>query len=207
MKVLISGFEPFGGEKLNSAMEAVRHLNLEIGGVELVKVILPTVFDKSTETLIALIEKETPEVVICVGQAGGRTDISIERVAINIKDAALPDNEKNFPKDLPIAEDGPAALFSTLPIKKIAKRIRDGNIPSSISNTAGTFVCNQVMYSLLHYIETNNLQIKGGFVHVPYLPSQVLDKRLSSMDLALIVKGLALAIEAAIEENVTGKKD
>lgn len=201
MKVLVTGFEPFGGEKINPALEAVKMLKDEISGVEIVKLELPTVFVKSKEILEKALEKERPNIVVCVGQAGGRDKISVERVAINVDDAGIPDNDGNHPIDKTIFEDGPAAYFSTLPIKEIVNRLKENKIPVEISNSAGTYVCNHIMYSLLYNIDKKYLNIKGGFIHIPYIPEQVIDKRMApSMSLDYIVRGLSIAIETTIGE-------
>lgn len=200
MKVLVTGFEPFGGEKINPAYEAVKKLSGNINGAEIVKLEVPTVFGKSIERLHEAMEREKPDIVICVGQAGGRYDITIERVAINISDGRIADNEGNQPIDEPIFEDGKTAYFATLPIKAMVKKIRDSGIPASVSNSAGTYVCNHIMYGLLYLIDKEYPNIRGGFVHVPFLPEQVVDKgNTPSMDIENITTGLALAIEAAVE--------
>lgn len=199
MKVLVTGFEPFGGEKINPALEAVKMLKDEILGAEIVKLELPTVFGKSKEILEKALEKERPDIVICVGQAGGRDKISIERVAINVDDASIPDNEGNQPMDKPIFEDGSAAYFSKLPIKEIVNRLKENKIPAEVSNSAGTYVCNHIMYSLLYNIDKKYPNTLGGFIHIPYIPEQVIDKRMApSMSLEHIVKGLTIAIEVSI---------
>ena len=200
MKVLVTGFEPFGGEKINPAYEAVKKLNGNINGAEIVKLEVPTIFGKSIERLHEAMEREKPDIVICVGQAGGRYDITIERVAINISDGRIADNEGNQPIDEPIFEDGKTAYFATLPIKAMVKKIREGGIPASVSNSAGTYVCNHIMYGLLYLIDKEYPNIRGGFIHVPFLPEQVVDKgNTPSMSLENITTGLALAIEAAVE--------
>lgn len=202
MKVLVTGFEPFGGEKINPALEAVKKLEDNIAGAKIVKAEIPTVFKKSIEKLEELIEKEKPDIVICVGQAGGRSEITIERVAININDARIPDNEGNQPIDEPIFKDGENAYFAKLPIKALVKEIRDNKIPASVSNTAGTFVCNHLMYGLLYLIDKKYPNMKGGFIHVPFIPEQVVNKRnIPSMSLEDIIKGLRAAIKAAIENE------
>lgn len=199
MRVLVTGFDPFGGENINPAYEAVRGLEDHILGVEIIKKEIPTVFHKSIEILEKLIIDENPDIIICIGQAGGRFDISLERIAINIDDARIKDNEGNQPIDAIIYEDGENAYFSKLPIKRMARKIREAGIPASISNTAGTFVCNHIMYGLLYLINNKYPSIRGGFIHVPYLPEQVLSKgNLPSMSLDNIREGLKLAIEAAI---------
>lgn len=200
MKILVTGFDPFGGEKINPAYEAVKRLDNEINGAEIIKVEIPTVFKKSIEKLNLAIEKEKPDIVLCVGQAGGRYDITVERVAINISDGRIEDNEGNQPIDELIFEDGKNAYFAKLPIKAMVKNIREGGIPASISNTAGTYVCNHIMYGLLYLIDKKYSNIKGGFIHVPFLPEQVVNKQgVASMNIDDIVKALTLAIEATIE--------
>lgn len=202
MKILVTGFDPFGGESVNPAYEAVKRLDDNIAGAEIVKVEIPTVFRKSINKLDEAIERENPDIVICVGQAGGRFDITVERVAINISDASIEDNEGNMPIDEPIFEDGEAAYFSQLPIKAMVQKIREGGIPASVSNTAGTYVCNHIMYGLHYLIDKKYPNIKGGFIHVPFLPEQVIDKRATpSMNLNDIVKALTLAIEAVLENK------
>ncbi|MPM37668.1 Pyrrolidone-carboxylate peptidase [bioreactor metagenome] len=140
MKVLVTGFEPFGGEKINPSLEAVKMLPKEISGAEIIKASIPVVFGKSITKLDELIQKEKPQVVICVGQAGGRFELSIERVAINIDDARIPDNDGNQPIDEKIFEDGENAYFATLPIKAMVEEMRSGSVPAAVSNTAGTYV-------------------------------------------------------------------
>lgn len=199
MKVLITGFDPFGGEKINPALEAVKKLPDTIAGAEIIKLEIPTVFRKSLEKIEENIIKHNPDIVISVGQAGGRAEITPERVAINIDDARIPDNETNQPIDIPVFEDGENAYFSNLPIKAMVKETKEGGIPARVSNTAGTFVCNHVMYGILYMISKNYSNIRGGFIHVPYIPSQVLDKpNIPSMSLDNITKGLELCIKAAV---------
>ncbi|SHH54474.1 pyroglutamyl-peptidase I [Thermosipho atlanticus] len=200
MKILLTGFDPFNGEKINPSWEAIKRFPKMIGGANILKTKIPTVFYKSIQKLEEIIEKERPNIVICVGQAGGRTDITVERVAININDAKIPDNEKNQLIDTPIFEDGKNAYFSNLPIKAIVKEIRKNNIPASISNTAGTFVCNHLMYGLLYLIDKKYPNIKGGFIHVPYIHKQVLNKpNIPSMSLKDIIKGLKIAVVTSIK--------
>ena len=152
MKLLLTAFDPFGGEKINPALEAVKRVQDKIGDLEIVKLEVPTVFYKSIDTVTNAIEKEHPDVVLCIGQAGGRFDITPERVAININDARIPDNEGNQPLSGPIFEDGENAYFSSLPIKAMVAEIRKADIPASVSNSAGTFVCNHLMYGVLYTI-------------------------------------------------------
>lgn len=202
MKVLVTGFEPFGGESINPALEAVNRLDDEIAGAEVIKAEIPTVFRKSIAQLEELIEEVQPDITICVGQAGGRFEISIERVAINIDDARIEDNEGNQPIDLAIYEDGENAYFANLPIKAMVKEINENNIPASVSNTAGTFVCNHIMYGLLYLIDKKYPEMKGTFIHVPFIPEQTLNKRKQpSMSLEDITKGLKFAVKAAVENK------
>ncbi|WPC25274.1 pyroglutamyl-peptidase I [Brachyspira hyodysenteriae] len=199
MKALITGFEPFDKEEINPSWEAVSSLHNNIDDIEIIKLKLPTVFKKSYEKLFDSLENIKPDIVICVGQAGGRYEISLERVAINIDDAKIKDNEGNQPIDEIIFNDGENAYFSTLPIKRIKEELNKISIPSAISNTAGTFVCNHIMYSLLYYIKKNNLNIKGGFIHVPYITEQILDKpNTPYMTKDMIVKALEVIIKTSL---------
>jgi pyroglutamyl-peptidase len=197
MKLLITGFDPFGNENINPAWEAVKLLPSKIEGVEVIKLQIPTVFKKSINTILEGAKDHKPDVIICVGQAGGRYDLTVERVAINLDDARIKDNEGNQPIDEPVYADGADAYFTSLPLKAMVEEIQKNNIPASISNTAGTYVCNHVMYGVLYHIEKYALAKKGGFIHVPFIPQQVLDKKnMPSMDLKCIARGLEVAIRA-----------
>lgn len=202
MKLLLTAFDPFGGEPINPALEAVKLVADKIGEVEVVKLEVPTVFGKSVQTVAAAIEKEKPDAVLCIGQAGGRFDLTPERVAINLDDARIKDNEGNQPIDVPIFEDGEPAYFTTLPIKAMVAKIREAGVPASISNTAGTFVCNHLMYGTLYTLAKSYPGVRGGFMHVPFVTSQVVNRAASAPSLGLsdIVKGIEAAI-AAIGEN------
>ena len=202
MKILITGFDPFGGESINPALEAVKKLPTTILNSEVIKIEIPTVFEKSLKKIEENIIKHNPDVVISVGQAGGRFGITPERVAINIDDARIKDNEGNQPIDIKIFEDGENAYFSNLPIKAMVKEMTDNGIPASVSNSAGTFVCNHVMYGILYLIDKKYPNMKGGFIHVPYIPSQVVTKPNNpSMSIDDIAKGLELCIKAVIENS------
>ena len=202
MKILVTGFDPFGGESINPAWEAVSRMKDEIAGAEVIKLQVPTVFNKSIERLEAGIEEHKPDAVICVGQAGGRFDVTPERVAINIDDARIKDNEGNQPIDLPVFEDGAPAYFSTLPVKAIVKEINAAGLPSTLSNTAGTFVCNHIMYGALYLAEKKYPNMKAGFIHVPYIPQQVVEKKgTPSMALEDIVKSLEAVVKAVVEND------
>lgn len=202
MKLLLTGFDPFGGQPINPALEAVKLVADKVGNVEVVKLEVPTVFYKSINTVAAAIEKEKPDAVVCVGQAGGRYDITPERVAINVNDARIPDNEGQQPLDGPIFADGETAYFTTLPIKAMVAAIREAGIPASVSNTAGTYVCNHLMYGVLYTLAKKYPGVRGGFIHVPFIPSQTINRPTPapSMSVEVIAKGLEAAIKA-IGEN------
>lgn len=203
MKVLITGFDPFDNEAINPAWEAVNALPDVIDGIEVIKVQIPTVFKKSAKKLFETIEAVKPDAVICVGQAGGRFDFNVERIAINVDDARIPDNEGKQPIDEKIFEDGENAYFATLPIKAMVEEARKAGVPASVSNTAGTFVCNHIMYSLLYYISKNNLNIRGGFIHVPYIAQQVIGKKnMPFMEVTTITKGLEASIRSLKDHDV-----
>ncbi|MBK4724815.1 pyroglutamyl-peptidase I [Pantoea agglomerans] len=202
--VLITGFEPFEGARINPSWEAASQLNERmIGGVKVVARQLPCVFGHSLEVLEQAIDELDPVLVIAVALAGGRTDISVERVAINIDDARIADNAGNQPIDEPIIVAGPAAYFSTLPIKAIVSGIREAGIPASVSQTAGTFVCNHVMYGLLHRLRRR--KARAGLIHVPCSPEQAIGRPgTPSMSLASVVLALEMAISIAltVEEDI-----
>ena len=199
MKILVTAFDPFGGEKINPALEAVKLLADEIAGAEIVKLEIPTVFHKSAETMREKALEIKPDMILCVGQAGGRFALTPERVAINQDEARIEDNEGNQPIDVPIQADGASAYFSTLPIKAMVDRIKAAGVPAAVSNTAGTFVCNHIMYQTLHLCQLNYPTIRSGFIHVPYLPEQVVNRtNLPSMSLTNIIQGLTIAIETLV---------
>jgi len=199
LKILLTGFEPFAGEKLNPSWEAVREIgNRKIEGMEIETLCLPTVFGRAIEVAVRAMEKFNPEIVICVGQAGGRSEIGIERVAINVNDASIQDNEGKQPVNEPIAEGGPAAYWSTLPIKSIVRAIREEGIPAEVSNSAGTFVCNNIMYGVLNYLAQERINCRAGFIHIPFLPEQAINfPGKPSMSLETIILGLKTAIKTA----------
>lgn len=200
MKVLITGFDPFGGESINPAWEAVKMIKNEIAGAEIIKMQIPTVVGKSISKIHDKMQEIKPEIIIAVGQAGGRFGVTPERVAINVTDARIPDNEGNQPIDEPIFSDGDAAYFSNLPVKAMVQAIKDAGFPSTLSNTAGTYICNHVMYGILYYIQKEFPNARGGFIHVPYAVSQVVDKpNTASMAISDITAALEAAIRSAIE--------
>ena len=202
MKLLLTAFDPFGGGAINPALEAVKLVADKIGRFDIVKLEVPTVFRKSIDTVAKAIEEEKPDVVLCIGQAGGRFEITPERVAINVDDARIKDNEGNQPIDIKIFEDGENAYFTTLPIKAMVEAIREANLPAAVSNTAGTFVCNHLMYGVLYTLAKKYPHIKGGFTHVPFIPAQVARRTPVAPYMALedIKRGLEAAI-AAIDKN------
>ncbi len=200
-KVLLTGFDPFGGEETNPSWEAVSMLDgREINHSIIIARQLPTVFGRSLDVLKELIRKEKPDAVICIGQAGGRADITIERIAINMDDARISDNIGQQPIDQAIIEDGPTAYWSTLPVRQIVNNIQASGIPASISNSAGTFVCNHLFYGLRHFLCESGLIIPGGFIHIPYLPEQgVAQAGQPTMSKETVIKALEIAIGTTME--------
>ncbi len=201
MKVLVTGFDPFGGETINPAYEAVKLVNDNIEGAEIIKIEIPTVFGKSMTVIDKAIQKYQPDVVLAIGQAGGRTSMAVERVGINVDDARIPDNDGQQPIDEIIYEDGENAYFSNLPIKKMVFEMQNENVPAVVSNTAGTYVCNHVLYSIMYLIDKKYNNLRGGFIHVPFLPEQVKDKNMPSMSLEMIKKGIEVAIKTAVKNE------
>ncbi len=192
MKIIVTGFDPFGGEKINPSIECVKALP-DIEGVEIIRLELPTVFKESALRLNEVIDDVKPDAVLSVGQAGGRPGITMERIAINVDDARIPDNNSQQPIDEVIQGDGEAAYFTTLPIKRIVKAIREAGIPAEVSNTAGTFVCNHIMYQALFAATKTDKPFKAGFMHIPFIPEQTTDK--PSLPLKESTKALQIAIE------------
>ncbi len=194
--VLMTGFDPFGGEKVNPALRAVAKLEGKI--IENHRIVtkeIPTVFGKSALAVEKAVGELSPDFVISVGQAGGAHAIRVERLAVNIDDARIPDNEGNQPVDAKTVEGGPVAYWTTLPVRKIVDELNGSKIPAFISYTAGTYVCNHVFYSTRHFVETNKLPIKVGFIHVPFLPEQVVGKPpVPSMSEEMIVRALEIAV-------------
>lgn len=169
-KLLITGFDPFGGATINPAWEAVKLLPEEIGDFLLCKLEIPTVFDLAAQRVLEKAAEFCPDVILCVGQAGGRGAVTPERIAVNIRDAKIADNAGNQPVGQFVAEDGPAAYFATVPVLAMEAAIRAADIPGQVSNSAGAFVCNDTLYGLLHHYA--GTQVKVGFIHVPWLPEQ-----------------------------------
>lgn len=206
MKILVTGFDPFGEDEINPAIEAVKRLDDEIAGAQIVKLEIPTVFGECADVVHEAILKEKPDYVLNIGQAGGRFALTPERVAINFDDGRIADNKGYQPIATPIHEDGQNAYFTQLRVKAMARAIRDAGLPSSVSTTAGTFVCNHIMYQVQYMIDKEFPDLKAGFMHIPYLPEQVVAKpETPSLSLADDVKGITAAIGAIVKMD--GKKD
>ena len=191
-KLLITGFDPFGGEKINPSWESVKLLKNEIGEYSLTKLEIPTVFFEGSKKVIQKAEEIQPDAILCIGQAGGRSAITPEVVAINLMEASIPDNAGNQPINQPIIKNGENAYFSNIPVREIVIALKKQEIPSALSFSAGAFVCNQVLYSLLHHFK--NTSIKIGFIHLPFLPEQAKEKY-PSLPLETLVKGLESIIK------------
>ena len=192
-KLLITGFDPFGGEKVNPSWEAVKRLPDVIGAYGLVKLQLPTMFGRAAELLVEKAEEIQPAAVISVGQAGGRKGITPEVVGINLREAGIPDNAGSQPANEPVIPGGPAAYFATLPVREMAAAMKEAGLPCGLSYSAGAFVCNDVLYTLLHHYSGTDTRV--GFIHVPFLPEQAADG-VPSLPLEEIVRGLEAAIGA-----------
>jgi pyroglutamyl-peptidase len=196
--ILLTGFAPFGGEDVNPSWEAVARLHGErLEGHRIVARLLPVEFGASLEALQAALQETSPVLVLCVGQAGGRAQLSLERVAINVDDARIPDNAGAAPVDVPIVADGPAAYFTTLPIKAMLAALREAGIPAEVSQTAGTYVCNHVFYGLMHALRA--MHVRGGFMHIPYAPGQAArNPGAPSLSPDVVVAALRIALRAAL---------
>lgn len=205
-RILLTGFTPFGGESINPSWEAVRQLHgKRMAGHQVVALQLPTVFDDSRRELEAAVRELAPVILLGVGQAGGRSQLSIERVAINVQDARLPDNAGAQPIDEPVVAGGPAAYFSTLPIKAMLAALQAEGLPAEISNTAGTYVCNHVAYVMLH-LAAQQQGVRAGFIHIPYLPEQTARMpHMPSMAGDDVVRGLTVALQVAVHRTVDEK--
>ncbi|MBQ9301053.1 MAG: pyroglutamyl-peptidase I [Clostridia bacterium] len=202
MKILLTAFEPFGGDNVNPAQEAVALVANEVAGAQIVKIDVPVVFGKAIETVRAAMEREQPDAVLCIGQAGGRFGLTPERVAINVDDGRIPDNEGNQPVDQPIFADGAPAYFATLPVKAMVTAIKDAGLPASLSNTAGTYVCNHLMYGVLYHIHRFWPAMRGGFMHVPFLHEQVLTRpNTPSLTKQAIVRGIETVLRVIVEND------
>ena len=190
--LLITGFDPFGGEHINPAWEAVKRLPDTVGDYHLEKLQIPTVFEDAAQIVLAAAHELHPHVILCIGQAGGRKAVTPEMAAINLRYASIPDNLGKMPQDRPCVPGGPAAYFATVPVRKMAEAIANANLPGAVSYSAGAYVCNDTLYSLLHHYDGTNTRV--GFIHVPFLPEQA-KENVPSLPLHDIVRALEIAIE------------
>lgn len=200
MKVLVTGFEPFGGEAVNASIEAVRRLPQRIGAMEIVTAELPTSYSRSIPALEAAIARSSPDLVLCVGQAGDRAALCVERVAINLQDARIPDNDGARPVDAPVVAGGPAAYLSTLPVRAAVAALHAAELPAQLSMSAGSFVCNHVFYGLMRLADERHHAFRGGLLHVPALPRQAAGSA-PGMPLESIVLGISTVLEVAARER------
>lgn len=190
-RILVTGFDPFGGQPVNPAREAVMRLPDTVGGYEITKLEIPTVFGLAAETVLKAADELRPHAILCVGQAGGKSAVTPEVVAINLREASIPDNAGNMPVNTPVIENAPAAYFATLPVRDMVRAVKERGIPCALSYTAGTFVCNDLLYTLLHRYRDTDVQV--GFVHIPYLPEQA-GEGVPSMELNTAVEALTAMI-------------
>lgn len=198
MKILLSGFEPFDGSAVNPSEQVVHKMdNYSMPGVELVTVVLPVDAARGPAVLIEAYEKHVPDAVLSLGEASGRSVISVERIAINLMDYRIPDNTGVSIVDQPINPGGPDAFFSTLPVRMIVEKLHGAGIPAQLSLSAGAYTCNQVFYSMLHHLAVHRLTIPAGFIHLPCLPAQASSQKSAtpSMSLEISLSGIQLAIE------------
>lgn len=199
MKVLVTGFTPFGGEQINPSWEAVKRLPEHIGEMTITKREIPTEFDAACAALRAAMDELRPDAVLAVGQYGGANGVRVERVAVNLRDARIADNAGAKPVDEPVVPGAPDAYFATLPTRRIVEKLREEDIPAQLSYSAGTFVCNNLLFCALHESAQKFPATRCGFVHVPYLPEQAKDGSAPSMSLALMVRALTAALETIAE--------
>jgi pyroglutamyl-peptidase len=196
MRALVTGFEPFEGDRINPSSEALTHLPPTLGELDVQTHVLPCVFGQALTVLREAVAAASPDIVLCVGLAGGRAELSLERVALNVDDARIADNAGNRPVDTPIVAGGPPAYFTLLPIKAAVAELRRAGLPAGVSNSAGTFVCNHVFYGLMHLAAEAGF--RGGFLHVPYLPVQAArHPGTPSMALAHLVRGIEIILTVA----------
>ena len=203
MKALVTGFDPFGGDAINPSSEAVARLRRRIGSLSIETAVLPTSYARSAGVLRQAIDRAQPDLVLCVGQAGGRSELSLERVGINVQDARIRDNDGDQPIDVPVVPEGPPAYFATLPIKACVVALRRAGLPAAVSNTAGTFVCNHVLYALMDMAQDHPARFRGGFLHIPYVPEQA--ARLGgapSMAVGDIARGIEIILEVSARTAV-----
>ena len=195
-KILVTGFDPFGGERINPAREAVMCLPDTIGNCAIAKLEVPTVFGRAAETVLLAAEALRPDAILCVGQAGGRSAVTPEVVGINLREASIPDNAGNRPVNMPVIPDAPAAYFATLPVRDMVAAVQEKGIPCGLSYSAGAFVCNDLLYTLLHHYRDTDTKV--GFVHIPFLPEQA-GEGVASMALETVVKALEVMIEVLLK--------
>lgn len=197
--ILLTGFEPFGGEASNPSWQAVRPLHGQVlRGHRVVTACLPTDFRRALPALRRELARHRPALSLCLGQAGGRSGIELERVAINLVDARIADNAGHRPIDVPVVRGGPAAYFATVPVKAMLARLQAAGVPAAVSHSAGTYVCNQVFYALMHALR-GRPQARGGFVHIPYAPAQAARHAgAPSLDPALVTRALELMLDTAL---------
>jgi len=209
VRILVTGFEPFGGQSLNPSWEVARALHgLQLQGAQVVAVQLPCVFAQALPALQQALMQHTPDIVLALGQAEGRCDLSVERIAINVMDARIPDNAGAQPIDVPVIAGGPASYFSTLPIKSLVAGLRASGFPASVSQTAGTFVCNQVFYALQHTLAGQG--VHSGFVHLPLLPEQAAHwpgPSLPSWPVSLQLAAVKQALDLLVAHRLQGGAD
>ena len=202
--ILVTGFQPFGGEKINPAWEAIRVLPDSIVGSKVVKLQIPVVFGVGADVVSTAIDHINPDIVLCVGQAGGRAKITPEFVGINYRDARIPDNDGNQPHAQRIVEDGPDAYFATLPVRAMTEAMNKSGIPAALSYTAGTYVCNDVMYSMLHVLATKYPNARGAFMHVPFATEQATKQPVNtaSLPIEVMARGLEVALAVAVKHKI-----
>lgn len=196
MKILVTAFEPFGSQALNPALEVLRCLPDQLAGAELIRLPVPVVFGLAAQTVIQAIEEYQPQACLMLGLAGGRAEISLERAALNVDDARIPDNYGEQPQDQPIDPHGPAAYFTTLPFRAMIAAVLQQGVPAGVSNSAGTYVCNHLMYAVLHHIAQHGLAVRAGFMHLPFLPQQAAAEPNNPPSLPL--DALILAVETCL---------
>ncbi len=198
MKALVTGFEPFGGDGINPSSLAVDRLKKQYGSLVVHTATLPCSFARSRGVLQEAIDKAKPDIVLCVGLAGGRSELCLERVGINVQDARIRDNDGKQPIDKPVVKDGPAAHFATLPIKACVAAMRQAGLAATVSNTAGTFVCNHILYALMDIAGRHPTPLRGGFLHVPYAPEQIAKVGTApSMAIADVTRGIEIILEVS----------
>lgn len=200
MKLLVTGFEPFGGQATNPSFEAVCRLPNVIAGAQVLKLQVPVVFGTGADTVLAAVDEHVPDLVLCVGQAGGRSCITPEFVGINCIDARIPDNAGNQPRNQRIVANGPDAFFSTVPVHAMASACVSAGIPAEVSYSAGTFCCNELLYRLLFHLAARHPKTRAGFIHVPYSTEQAatMSGAAPSMSLDDMTRGLEVMIETAL---------